>query len=476
MLIPVILSGGAGTRLWPVSRQAYPKPFMSLADGQSLAQKTLLRAAGVAKGGEVLTVTGQDHYFINREHYRQVAPAGLQTRFLLEPLARNTAPAIALAAHDIARRHGRDALMLVMPADHLIEPLDVFSRCVARAAELADEGWLVTFGVVPDRPETGFGYIRRGKAFDASSAEVDAFVEKPNLSTARQYLKEGGYRWNAGMFCFSAGSLLEAIESANAELAARIEAVWEASVDDPNQPLLFDADALAHVESISIDYAVMERAERVAVVDAQFDWSDIGSWEAMRDLAEPDEDNNRVRGNAVMVDSSDCYIHGGQRLVATVGMRNALIIDTEDALLVADAGQAQKVKQVVERLRLRQDPSVTYHQTVHRPWGSFTVLEDAEAEGFKVKRLVVRPGHVLSLQRHQHRSEHWTVVSGQARIRKGDETFTLQANQSTYIPVQTLHRLENPTDDTDTVLIEVQCGHYLGEDDIERFEDIYGRK
>jgi mannose-1-phosphate guanylyltransferase/mannose-6-phosphate isomerase len=476
MLIPVILSGGAGTRLWPVSRQAYPKPFMTMADGQSLAQKTLLRAAGVADAGEVVTVTGQDHYFINREHYRQVAPDGLNIPFLLEPLARNTAPAIALAAHDIAERHGRDAKLLVLPADHLVGQQAVFAEAVEKAKRLADQGYLVTFGIVPDRPETGFGYMRVGEALSDDGARVDAFVEKPDLTTAEAYLQAGNYRWNAGMFCFQAGALLDALTEVNPELAAAINRVWQTSRGDQNVPLMFDADTLAAVDSISIDYAVMEKAPHVAVVDAPFDWSDIGSWQAMRELADADDDNNRVRGEAVLVDSSDCYVQAGHRVVAAVGLRNTVIIDTEDALLVADADQSQKVKEVVATLKQRQHPTTTFHQTVHRPWGSFTVLQDKEAEHYKVKRLVVRPSHVLSLQRHQHRSEHWTVVSGVARVRNGDDTFDLQTNQSTYIPAQTMHRLENPSEDTDTVLIEVQCGHYLGEDDIERFEDVYGRK
>ena len=472
-LIPVILSGGAGTRLWPVSRKAHPKPFMQLADGQSLAEKTWLRAAAVAKGGPIFTVTSRDYYFYTRDLYEQLGASPEQAQFLLEPMGRNTAPAIGLAALTVQARYGDEARLLVLPADHLIRDQHAFEHAVATADELASQGHLVTFGMHPTHAETGFGYLRKGEALGLEQAfKVAAFVEKPDQATAQEYLASGEYQWNSGMFCFTAGALLAALKATAPEVMASVQSIFAGLAERDADPLEIPAEPFAACPSISIDYAVMERASNTAMVVADFGWSDIGSWKALAELYQSDEAGNRIRGKAVMVDSRDCFVQGEDRLVAAVGVDNVVVVDTGDAVLVADRDRAQDVGQVVRQLTELNDEAAIFHQTVHRPWGSYTVLEDAD--DCKVKRLTVKPGQVLSLQRHQRRSEHWTVVHGTAKVRIGDEEILLEQNQSTYIPVNTMHRLENPGTE-DIHLIEVQTGDYFGEDDIERFEDIYGR-
>lgn len=474
MLIPVILSGGAGTRLWPVSRSAYPKPFMRLADGESLLYKTLDRALAVADGGHVLTVTGRDYYFLTRDEYAAHPRADLdRLPFLLEPAGRNTAPAILLAAHYALQHISPDAVLLVLPADHLIRQLDHFAADVARARALAEDGWLATFGIPPTHAETGFGYIHLGAAIAGREGrEIAAFVEKPKKETAEAYLAGGDHVWNSGMFCFRADALLQAAAVACPDVYKAVLAC-QAAATSHESPVEYAREAFLAQPDISIDYAVMENAARRAVVAAGFDWSDIGSWKAVSELeAESDEQGNRVRGQAILIESSNCYIQSDKRMVAAVGVKDLVIVDTDDAVLVADRERAQQVKLVVDRLRADKHEAAAFHQTVHRPWGSYTVLEDAD--DCKVKRLMVKPGHVLSLQKHHRRSEHWTVVKGVAKVRVGEREFLLNANESTYIPIDTLHRLENPTSE-DIHLIEVQCGDYFGEDDIVRLEDRYGR-
>ena len=474
MLVPVILSGGTGTRLWPVSRSAYPKPFMRMGDGESLLRKTLDRALRVSADGHVLTVTGRDYYFLTRDEYAGRPGADLdKLPFLLEPAGRNTAPAALLAALHALERIGADATLLVLPADHLIRDIDAFVADAERAATLAKEGWLVTFGIRPTHPETGFGYIRMGDAIaDREGRGVGAFVEKPNRETAESYVASGDYVWNSGMFCFRADALLDVAAKVCPEVLAAARACYASAINHES-PVEFAREAFLTQPDISIDYAIMERAPRVAVVPASFDWSDIGSWKAMSDLeAEADSAGNRVRGQAIVIESENCYIQSDARMVAVVGVKDLVIVDTGDAVLVADRERAQQVKLVVERLRAENHDSAAFHKTVHRPWGSFTVLEDAA--DCKVKRLVVKPGHVLSLQLHHRRSEHWTVVDGTAKVRIGEKEMLLTRNESAYIPMNTVHRLENPTD-RDVHLIEVQCGDYFGEDDIVRLEDRYGR-
>jgi len=469
---PVILSGGAGTRLWPVSRKAHPKPFMNLVDGESLAEKTFRRAKAVAGGGEVITVTSRDYYFYTRDLYQKISGDEQPAPFLLEPLGRNTAPAIALAAFYLQAQSGRDAIMLVLPADHLIKDETGFQAAVSEAALLAGRGYLVTFGIHPTQPETGYGYIRRGLAIkDSPGHSVAAFVEKPDAVTAEAYLASGEYEWNSGMFAFTAHAYLQALQEHAPEIHATAMQCWQA-MDPSRQPLEIPQALFEKCPSISIDYAVMEKASNTAVVGVDIGWSDIGSWKAISELYESDEAGNRIHGRAILVDSRDCFVQSNKRLVAAVGVNNLVIVDTGDAVLVADREHAQDVKAVVSQLTSLEDESAVYHQTVHRPWGSYSVLEDAE--DCKVKRLVVKPGQVLSLQLHHQRSEHWTVIRGTAKVRLGDREFLLRANESTYIPVNTQHRLENPGKE-DVHLIEVQTGNYFGEDDIVRYEDIYGR-
>jgi len=467
--VPVILSGGAGTRLWPVSREALPKPFIKLPDGASLLQKTLRRAIALPGVAEVVTVTNRDHFFLTRDEYEQI-PDLPPLSYLLEPFGRNTAPAIAAAAEQVAQRHGEDALLLVLPADHLICDQLAFAAAVAAARELATEGWLVTFGVRPTAPETGFGYIEAGAAV-GPGFRVARFVEKPSRDRAAEYLAAGNFSWNSGMFCFSAGALRKALRNCAPELLDTVAATL-AATDFAKQPPVLAAEPFKQVPDISIDYAVMEKADKVAVVPANFDWSDIGSWNALAELTAADGRGNRIAGEAVLVDAANCYVQAEDRVVAAVGVDNLLIVDTADALLVADRERAQDVRAVVQQLKLTAPDRVHHHRTVHRPWGSYTVLE--EGERFKLKRIVVKPGASLSLQLHHHRSEHWVVIAGMARVVNGERETFVRTDESTYIPSGTPHRLSNPGR-IDCVMIEVQTGDYVGEDDIVRLADNYGR-
>ncbi|MDP4028803.1 MAG: mannose-1-phosphate guanylyltransferase/mannose-6-phosphate isomerase [Gallionella sp.] len=485
MLIPVILSGGAGTRLWPVSREAHPKPFMKLADGQSLLQKTFLRAAGLSGVTEILTITNREYYFKSKDEYATaVNQTAAKPTFLLEPFGRNTAPAIALGALKIVAEHGPDALMLVLSADHLIGNLDSFSAAVDVACRAARGDALATFGIVPSGPETGFGYIECGDPIQATPSPqgvegnaraVLRFVEKPTREIAVEYLSTGRYLWNSGMFCFKAGTILRELASHAPQLHQAALACWEstrAKADAKTGMLEIDPATFAHVPDISIDYAIMEHSKNVVVVPSDFSWSDIGSWGAVSDLTRPDAAGNRVVGEAILVDTGNTYIQSEDRLVAAVGLENLIIVDTPDALLVANRDRVQDVKKVVEQLKLQSHESYKLHRTVSRPWGTYTVLEDGAR--FKIKRIVVKPGASLSLQMHHHRSEHWIVVSGMARVVNGEREIFVNTNESTFIPAGHKHRLENPGI-LELVMIEVQSGEYLGEDDIVRFEDVYGR-
>jgi len=464
-LIPVILSGGAGARLWPVSREALPKPFIKLADGETLLAKTLRRALKCADDGGVLTVTNRDYFFLTRDEYAVAAKGATGLDYLLEPVSRNTAPAICAAALHVAARHGADALMLALPADHLIKDEKAFVAAVAQARKLAADGWLVAFGIAPTRAETGFGYI------EADGERIKRFIEKPDAARAEEFVRSGRYSWNSGMFCFAASAVLDAFRRHSPDVLEAAQAAI-AATDFGKQPAVLPEAQFAGARDVSFDYAVMEKAERRAVVRAGFDWNDIGSWAALADLTAADDAGNRVNGEAVLIDAERCYIQSGGRVVAAVGIADLLIVDTPDALLVADRGRAQDVKTVVQRLKLSSHETVRHHRTVHRPWGTFTVLE--EGPRFKIKRIVVKPGASLSLQLHHHRSEHWVVISGMAKIvNAGQETF-LRPDESTYIRAGTPHRLSNPGA-IDCVMIEVQAGDYVGEDDIVRLEDSYGR-
>lgn len=469
-MITVVLSGGAGTRLWPASRESHPKPFMKLADGETLIEKTYARAK--ALDSAVLTVTNRDYYFMSRDEQERVGVSG---GFLLEPFGRNTAPAIALAAKYIEAAQGGQSgngVMLVLAADHLIADQAGFPSAVAEAVKLAKQDYLVTFGIVPTAPETGFGYIEQGESLGVGN-KVARFVEKPDLKTAEGYVASGKYLWNSGMFCFKAGVFLEELRKTAPEVAQAVDACWQAMQPLNNAGMLeIPPELFKTVPDISIDYAVMEKSDRVAVVPGNFGWNDIGSWNAIRDLVEPDAADNRVLGEAIFVDTQNTFVQSEDRLVATVGICDLMIIDTPDALLVAHPDKAQDVKKVVAQLKADNHEAFKLHRTVARPWGTYTVLE--EAPGFKIKRIEVKPGASLSLQMHHHRSEHWVVVNGTAKITNGDNEILIKANESTYIPAGQKHRLENPGV-IPCVMIEVQCGSYLGEDDIVRFDDKYGR-
>ena len=475
-LVPIILSGGAGTRLWPLSREAAPKPFMPLpgSGGDTLLARTFARASGLADLAGIVTITNRDYYFHTKDTY---AGAGSELpprlAYLLEPSGRNTGPAVALGALYAQAAFGPDATLLVLPADHLIRDLAAFSAAVGQAAALAREGWLATFGIPPVTPETGYGYIEIAEPLGEGSYRARRFVEKPPLADAQAFVAGSKHVWNSGMFCFTAGAVLGAFQRYAPELFAAAQPVWNALAPQIDGPMLeIDPRLFAAVPEVSFDVAVMEKAAQVAVVRAGFDWSDVGSWRAMADLAAPDADGNRGDGERVAIATRNTYVHAADRVVATVGVDGLFVVETPDAVLVAHQDHVQRVKEVVGELKARGHDAYRFHKTVLRPWGAFTVLQ--EGPGFKIKRIEVKPGAALSLQLHRHRSEHWVVVGGVAGVTNGERTYTLRENESTFIPAETRHRLENPGAEP-LLLIEVQCGSYVGEDDIVRFDDKYGR-
>lgn len=467
-IVPVIISGGVGSRLWPISRALHPKPFIPLPEGGTLIRKTYARAVEIEGVDHVVTVTNRDLLFLTADEYAEVAAPGVKNTFLLEPFGRDTAAAIALAALHVARQNP-DAVLLVLPADHLIVDQAGFRASVAKAASLAASGQIVTFGVKPDRPETGFGYI------EAEGDRVLRFVEKPNAATAAQFIASGRFFWNSGMFCFTAGSMIAAMQDLCPDVLSSARTALEkgrASDAADRLAVEVDKDSFAAVPAVSIDYAVMEKVGNVGFVPCGFDWSDIGSWSVLSELVSADDSGNRATGEAILHDAANCYVHSEDRLVGVVGVSDLLIIDTPDALLVAHKDKAQEVKDLYNRLKSEGHETATVHRTVHRPWGTYTVLE--EGHRFKIKRIEVKPNARLSLQAHHHRSEHWVVVSGTAKVVNGESEILLTTNQSTYIPCGHKHRLENPGI-LPLVMIEVQSGEYLGEDDIVRFDDVYGR-
>lgn len=469
MLHPVILSGGSGTRLWPLSRQNQPKQFLSLIGDHSLFQETVLRASKLPDAQAPITVCADDHRFMVGE---QLQAIGVRSGgILLEPVARSTAPAIAAAAlHALAG--DADALLLVMPADHLIEDEAAFRDAVAAAMRLGDESWLVAFGIRPDYAETGYGYILRGEALGPDGYRIERFVEKPDQATAERYLAEGTYAWNSGMFLFRARSYLDEL----ARLAPAIHAAAQAAFASAGADLDFlrlGQDAFASSPSDSIDYAVMEKTDRAAVVPVSCGWSDIGSWSSLWSVAERDADGNRHEGDVISVDTRDSLVRASdRRMIATLGVEDLVIVDTADATLVARKDRVQDVKIIVDRLKVAGRQEHLFHRKVYRPWGSYDSI--GVGERFQVKKIVVKPGAALSLQKHQHRAEHWIVVSGVAEVTCDDKVFELRENESTYIPRGSVHRLRNRGSEP-VELIEVQSGGYLGEDDIVRLEDVYGR-
>ncbi len=463
---PVILSGGSGTRLWPLSREGHPKQFLALAGDQSMLQATWTRVAELAGANAPLAVTNEAHRFMVAEQLRQVgcAPAAI----LLEPVGRNTAPAVAVAA--LAATADRDdPLLLVLPSDHVISDESAFRAAVREAAPAAADGMLVTFGIAPTGPETGYGYIKAQPG--DGIRKVDRFIEKPDAAAARRYLDEGGYYWNSGMFLFRASRYLEELGHHRPDILAACRQAWAGATRDTDF-LRLERAAFEGCPADSVDFAVMEKTDAACVLPIDVGWNDVGSWAALWQVTEHDREGNARHGDVMALDSHDNYIWSDRRLVALIGLDDTVVVDTADALLVARKDRVQQVKEVVARLRDGQRNEAVLHRKVYRPWGAYDSIDMAER--FQVKRITVKPGASLSLQMHHHRAEHWVVVSGTARVTRGEDVFLLGENESTFIPMGTRHRLENPGK-LPLELIEVQSGSYLGEDDIVRFEDVYGR-
>lgn len=469
MIVPVVLAGGTGSRLWPLSRSAYPKQLLPLVSGQTMLQDTVMRAQAIGAHVSPLIICNQEHRFLVAEQLQQIGidkPA-----IILEPMGRNTAPAVAIAAQHLL--NGRDdPILLIMPADHVIKDMDAFRAAVLRAEKYAAAGKLVTFGVTPTQPETGYGYIQAGTQLNQDDAfEVSKFIEKPDLATANKYVSSGDYYWNSGMFMFRASTFL-------AELtlhAPDILDVCRNAVAHMTQDLDFirlNKDIFATCPNISIDYAVMEKTQDAVLIPLNTGWSDVGSWSALWEVHETDEKGNFTLGDVVTEQVSNSYLRAESRMLAVVGVTDHIVIETADAVLVAHKSNAQAVKNMVDRLKQKQRSETDLHRRVYRPWGSYESIDKSDC--FQVKHITVKPNASLSLQLHHHRSEHWVVVKGIAEVTRGTEVFTIKENESTYIPVGVKHRLRNAGVDN-LELIEVQSGSYLGEDDIVRFEDVYGR-
>lgn len=467
MILPVIMAGGTGSRLWPLSRELNPKQFLPLVNDQSMLQNTLTRLEGIEHQAPCL-ICNEEHRFLAAEQLRQM---GLEDcPIMLEPEGRNTAPAIALAALN-ATANGEDPLLLVLAADHEIKDVAAFQQAVNQAIPLAEAGKLVTFGIVPDRAETGYGYIERGVSGDNGSFSVARFVEKPDADTAAEYLTSGNYFWNSGMFLFRASMYLSELRDHDPEMVTHCER----ALSDTEQDMSFvrvDRAAFARCRSEAVDTAVMEKTQNAVVMPLDAGWSDIGSWSALWDIQQKDGDRNAIRGDVLSESSFGNFIQADHRLVAAVGVNDLVIVETKDAVLVAHKDQVQQVKAIVGQIKQQGRHEHFNHREVYRPWGFYdSILSD---DRYQVKKISIKPGEKLSLQMHHHRSEHWIVVKGTARVTRGEESFLLTENESTYIPIGTRHCLENPGQ-VAVELIEVQSGSYLGEDDIVRFEDRYGR-
>jgi len=462
---PIILAGGIGSRLWPLSRELYPKQVISLTGELSLLQTTVQRVAGLEEALTPIIVVGEEHRFLAKSQMEELNLFA-DFRILLEPFGKNTAPAICGAAAYVSNQGRGSDVLLVLPADHLIVKTGEFAQAVLEAATLARQGQIVTFGIVPDRPETGYGYIAKGEG-----VTVERFVEKPDLATAERYLASGNYLWNSGMFAFTADTLLAEMQVHAPDIAAcMVEAAGKGQEDG----LFFrlDSEAMAACPSDSIDYSLMEKTAKAAVVKADIGWSDIGSWHALWEVSDKDGQGNAVRGDVLLEDVHNSLVRAEHTLVAAVGLRDTMVVETADAVLVAPLDRSQDVKKIVDKLKQGKRGEYHVHRTVFRPWGSYTTLEMQER--FQIKRITVNPGARLSLQMHHHRHEHWVVVSGTAKVENGEHIVLLKEDEATYIPSCTKHRLENPGV-IPLELIEVQIGSYLGEDDIVRFDDEYGR-
>jgi mannose-1-phosphate guanylyltransferase / mannose-6-phosphate isomerase len=467
-IIPVILSGGAGTRLWPLSREMYPKQLLALTSRQTMLQDTAARLAGIKGAAAPIVVCNEAHRFTVAEQLRTLKLGA--SAILLEPVGRNTAPAVALAALQ-AQQSDPEAIIIVAPADHVIRDAQSFQSAAAAALPLAEQGKLVTFGIVAHAPETGYGYIRRGEP-EGPAFKVAQFIEKPPIDVAQQFVASGDYYWNSGMFMFKAARYLLELKAFAPDILEASTAAFRAAKTDLDF-VRIDAAAFAKVRSESIDYAVMEKTQDALVLPLDAGWSDVGSWSSLFDALPADEEGNVLQGDVMVYDTRDCYVHSTSRLVAAVGMDDHIIVETKDAVLVAPKDRVQDVKELVAQIKKLGRSESAWHREVFRPWGSYDSIDNGER--FQVKRLSVKPGGVLSLQMHHHRAEHWIVVQGTARITCDDKVFLLSENESTYIPIGSKHRIENPGK-VALHIVEVQSGSYLGEDDIVRFEDNYGRK
>ena len=467
-IIPVILSGGSGTRLWPLSRALYPKQLHQLYSDNSMLQETAKRVSS-EDFGQPIIICNVEHRFIIAEQLLEscITPETI----ILEPVSRNTAPAAAVAALMLGEKDP-DALMLLLPSDHLIADEAAFARACTTAANVAKDGALVTFGIKPDSPETGYGYIRQGeKMSDGKCFKISQFVEKPDRKTAEGYVASNEYLWNSGMFMFSASLYLEELSRLQPETVVACKKAIAEGVSDLDFFRL-DENNFSQAKSDSIDYAVMEHTKKSAVVPVDMGWNDVGSWSSLWGVSDKDNNGNVLHGDVISIDASSSYIRTSGPMVAAIGINDMVIVCTDDAVLIAPKDRAQQVKDVVDQLKNDNREEATLHSRVYRPWGWYQRIDSGA--GFQAKQLMIAPGRILSLQSHQHRAEHWVVVSGTARVTKGDETFDLETNQSTYIPQGVKHRLENASSEL-LRIIEVQSGSYLGEDDIERFEDVYGR-
>jgi len=467
-LVVTILSGGAGSRLWPLSRDNQPKPFIRLQDGQSLLQKAFLRGAHLTSAVEILTVTNQEFFFQTIDHYEELNHP-IQKRFILEPEGRNTAAAIAAAALDIQERYGEDAIMLVLPADHVVTDENAFMNAIDQALLLAEDSQLVAFGIIPTLPNTSYGYI------EADNNKVLRFIEKPKLDKAKEYLAQGNFYWNSGMFCFKPGTVISEMEGYCPDILGVIKNTMNQSSREQklNYPCLcLNEQSFKSVSSNSIDYALLEKSKKVAVVPCSIGWNDVGSWDAFSDLTSPDENNNRSQGEVFFHNTKNSSVIADKKFVALVGVQNIIVVETNDAILVVEKSHTQDAKMVYLKLKELNHDAHKIHTLVHRPWGTYSVLENSE--GFKVKRILVKSGAKLSLQSHKNRAEHWVVIKGIAEVTNNEKKITLKENESTYIEKGHRHQLAN-TSDIPLEIIEVQSGTYLGEDDIERFDDNYGR-
>ena len=460
---PIVLSGGVGSRLWPLSREHYPKQCLNLTDSlSSLLQQTLLRTNRLDVQSP-LVVCNDDHRFLIAQQLQDIGIT--DSRVMLEPVGKNTAPAVALAAFEMLR-NSEDSLMLILPADHVIRDAKAFEVAVTQAQALAKQDSVVTFGIKPTRPETGYGYIKAGSDFS-----VDQFVEKPDLVTAQSYLESGDYLWNSGMFLVKASLYLKELKLHRADIYDAVEAAYQLRSEDLDF-IRIDHGAFTKCPSESIDYAVMEHTKNAKVVPYDGDWSDIGAWDALYDYKEKDVDQNVISGDVMAESTTNSLIRAESRLVATVGVDNLVIVETADAVLIMDKDQSQNVKKIVSRIKSEGRQEHAFHTTVHRPWGSYQTVDQCDRH--QVKRIMVKPGEKLSVQMHHHRAEHWVVVKGTAKVLNGENEILLTENESTYIPVGVVHALENPGK-IPLEIIEVQSGGYLGEDDIVRFSDRYGR-